>query len=508
MSPLAVLPVRLPQATALPRFGVVMLAVLALSACAPMPREASSAAAAASAPAQAPAPAAAHPPAATVATAASAPAAASATAATNRGANGAPGGLAGLTPPGPPPFATVIKDARRIDGPLTLWQKDEKVWIELMPDQFGQAFMLSPKIKSGLGEGMILGGLMGLPVNGVGGPQIVEFVRVHNQIRLQARNTDVVAKPGTPEAAAVASSYTTSLLAAMPVASAPHPDRKSVLIDAGSIFIDRDLIGMTAMFQRGLRQGYGLDRSNSLITAVRATPEATIIETQMHFTGGGGSPGLPLGLQALVGPGPITPHYLPDPRSMLIGLHFSLAPLPATPMATRRADPRIGLFNSTVLNFSDDLKLSARERYVNRWRLEKKDPAAELSDPVKPITFWVDRNVPTAYRETVRAAILEWNKAFEKIGFSNAIVVHQQADDAKTDTLDFGHASVRWMASAEPSFGAIGPSHHDPRTGPLRRRVRCRSCRGPARRSRSPSTRTSSSISTRSRRRSIPAMSW
>jgi hypothetical protein len=136
-------------------------------------------------------------------------------------------------------------------------------------------------------------------------------------------------------------------------------------------------------------------------------------------------------------------------------------------MATRRADPRIGLFTTTVLDFSDDLQISPRHRYVNRWRLEKKDPAADLSEPVKPITFWIDRNVPLPYRETVRSAILEWNKAFEKIGFRDAIKVEQQPDDAAFDTLDFGYASVRWMLNADPAFGAIGPSHADPRTGEI-----------------------------------------
>jgi hypothetical protein len=173
------------------------------------------------------------------------------------------------------------------------------------------------------------------------------------------------------------------------------------------------------------------------------------------------------GLLGLLGAGPTLPRFLPDTRSMLIGLHYSLAPLPEVPMATRRADPRIGLFSSTVLDFSDDLQATPRQRYVNRWRLEKKDPAEALSEPVKPIQFLIDRNVPHAYRETVRAAILEWNKAFEKVGLRNAITVEQQAEDATTDTLDFGHASVRWMLNADPAFAAIGPSHVDPRTGEI-----------------------------------------
>ncbi|MFO1287244.1 MAG: zinc-dependent metalloprotease [Rubrivivax sp.] len=359
----------------------------------------------------------------------------------------------------------VVREAKRIDGPIVMWQKDEKVWFELTPQDFGRAFLLSPKIKSGIGEAWVLGGLMAYPVNGAGGAQLVEFVRVHNTVRLQARNTDVIAPPGTPEARAVADSYSNSLLGVAGVASQPHPERKSILVEANSYFMN-DIVGVGMMLQRAFRQGYSLDRGNSTITAARSSKEAVILETSNHFYTGSiatlGFVNVPLG-----GSGPSVPRFLPDARSMLVGLHYSLAPLPEKPMATRAADPRLGLFTSTRLDFGNDLALSPRQRMVNRWRLEKKDPAAALSEPVKPITFWIDRNVPLAYRDTVRAAILEWNKAFERIGFKNALVVQQQSDDATFDTLDFGVASVRWMMNAEPSFGAIGPSHVDPRSGEI-----------------------------------------
>ncbi|HLL10643.1 MAG TPA: zinc-dependent metalloprotease [Rubrivivax sp.] len=368
-------------------------------------------------------------------------------------------------PPGsPPPFATVIKDARRIDGPLVLWQKEEKVWVELKPEQFGQPFLFSPKIKSGISEAWVLGGLMAYPINGAGGSQVIEFQRVHNQVRLQARNMDVMAAAGTPEARAVADSYSHSLLGAVPVVSQPHPDRKSVLIEAHSLFLS-DMLGIGMMLQRGMRQGYTLDRTNTLITAARGSEVATVLETQSHFYSGNiatSTPGAPPGM-----PVPSIPRFLPDARSLMVTLNLSIAPLPEKPMAPRRADPRVGNFTTMLFDFSDDMQFTPRQRYVNRWRLEKKDPDAELSDPVKPITFWIDRNVPHGYRDVVRSGILEWNKAFAKIGISNAIVVEQQPEDAKFDTLDFGYASVRWMMNADPLFAAIGPSHVDPRSGEI-----------------------------------------
>src|SRR5690606_11552534 len=80
---------------------------------------------------------------------------------------------------------------------------------------------------------------------------------------------------------------------------------------------------------------------------------------------------------------------------------------------------------------------------------------------------WIDRTIPVKYRPAIAEGILEWNKAFERIGFRNAIRAEVQPDDAAFDTLDFGRASVRWMTNASPAYGAIGPSHVDPRSGEI-----------------------------------------
>jgi hypothetical protein len=152
---------------------------------------------------------------------------------------------------------------------------------------------------------------------------------------------------------------------------------------------------------------------------------------------------------------------------MFLGVHYSLGSLPAQPMAPRKADPRIGYFSTTVLDFGNDSVRTPNRHYVRRWRLEKKDPSAELSEPVQPITFWLDRDVPLKYREAITRGVLAWNAAFERIGFKNALAVKQQPDDASFDTLDLRYASIRWMTNADPAFGAIGPSHIDPRTGEI-----------------------------------------
>jgi Met-zincin/Domain of unknown function (DUF5117) len=360
--------------------------------------------------------------------------------------------------PGLPAFAQVIKDARKIEGPITAWQKDEKVWLELGAEHWGTPYLLSPKLRTGIGEGYFLGGLMASTSNASG---VVEFLRVHNQVRLVARNQMAVATPGSPQARAVDVALSPSLLSSSTVSSQPHPERNTVLVEANALFLT-DMLAIAPSLQRTFRQNYNLDSRHTAVTGVRATPQALVIETQNHYytpTLAFPQPGLPVI--------PTLPGYLPDARSLFLGLHFSLAPLPKTPMAQRRADPRVGHFSQTVLDFSDDLNRSPRQRYVSRWRLQRKEPGEALSEPQQPITYWLDRNIPLKYRATIEAGILEWNKAFERIGFKNAIVVKQQPDDASFDTLDIGVASVRWMVNPEPQFGGIGPRHVDPRTGEI-----------------------------------------
>jgi len=378
------------------------------------------------------------------------------------GGSAPPGHAAAAPAPGaPPPFATVIKDAKQIDGLLTLWQKDDKVWIELKPEDFGQPMLLSPKLASGIGEAGLFGGSMRLP-GAATEEQLVEFRRIHNQVQLIARNAEFVAPAESPEGRAVAAAFSPSLLGSAFVASQPEPQRKSVLIEANGLFLS-DMLGLAQSLQRTYRQGYNLDARNSAILRVRGKPDEVVFETQNHYW----TSSINVSKGGASATAPNYPHTLPDARSMFLQLHYSLAKLPDAPMRPRLADARVGYFSTLTQNFADDLARTPKQRYINRWRLEKKDPQAALSEPVKPITYWLDRTIPVKYRAAITAGVLEWNKAFEKIGFKDAIQVKVQPDDADFDTLDADVASIRWMTNASPRFGAIGPSHVDPRSGEI-----------------------------------------
>lgn len=363
-----------------------------------------------------------------------------------------------------PPFEVVIKGAERQPGLLPIWKRQDKVWIELSPQMLGKPLFLSPKLSTGIGEAGVLGGLMQSRYAQVGRPQWVEFRKVQQQVQLVAVNSAYTAASGTPQAKAVQAAFSPSLLAAVPVASAPEAKNGAVLIDASALWLN-DVLGLAAHLQRSYRQSYGFDPRQSLVSQARSSEQAAVFEVTQHFATASiasPTPGTPPGA-----PVSTVPTALPDPRSLFVNVHYTLTPLPAQPMARRKADQRVGFFTSSVADFTDDLARTPRQHFINRWRLEKKDPDATLSEPVQPIVFWLDPTIPEAYRGTITEGVLAWNAAFEAIGWKNAIEVRTPPSDTPFDTLQTGHASIRWMTSAQPSFGAIGPSHVDPRTGEI-----------------------------------------
>jgi len=150
-----------------------------------------------------------------------------------------------------------------------------------------------------------------------------------------------------------------------------------------------------------------------------------------------------------------------------VTVHYSFSKLPDNPMQPRLADDRTGYFLTAVKDFTRDTEDNYWRRYVNRWRLEKKDPAAAMSEPVKPIVYYIDHTIPAEYKPYVKAGVEMWQKAYEAAGFKNAIIAIDAPDDPNWDAEDVRYSTIRWITSTQPSFGAIGPSRVDPRTGEI-----------------------------------------
>ncbi|HEX9390618.1 MAG TPA: zinc-dependent metalloprotease [Usitatibacteraceae bacterium] len=365
------------------------------------------------------------------------------------------GGPPAAAPGAPRPYKDVIKDAKEIPGFFTLYQKDEKVWIAIKPEQFDIPFFFTYNIPQSVGE-------RGLYASQMGGAEMAVFRKIGGLVQLIAKNTDFYARPGTPQAQFVAEGFSDSLLSSATIVSTPSADNKAVLVEANGLLFT-DIPGYLTRLEYAYRLPFALDARNTSISRVNNNDVLTGMQVQVHFN-------VPkLSAPPLVPspvPMPPPPSTMPDPRSLFVSFYYSFAKLPEEPMTSRIADERVGHFVTSRVDYSDDLAIKPKSHLINRWRLEKKDPAAALSEPKEPITYWIDKNVPEKYRKAVADGILEWNKAFEKIGFKDAIVVRQQTEKDGFDTMDARHASVRWFTGADVGF-AIGPSHKDPRSGEI-----------------------------------------
>jgi hypothetical protein len=155
-----------------------------------------------------------------------------------------------------------------------------------------------------------------------------------------------------------------------------------------------------------------------------------------------------------------------DARSISIEIQHSLIAVPENNFKPRYDDPRVGYFMTQVNDMTSTDATPYRD-VIHRWDLEKKDSTATLSEPVEPITWWIENTTPVEFREIIRNGVLQWNLAFEKAGFKNAVVVNIQPDTADWDAGDVRYNVLRWTSSPQPPFGGYGPSFVNPRTGQI-----------------------------------------
>lgn len=155
-----------------------------------------------------------------------------------------------------------------------------------------------------------------------------------------------------------------------------------------------------------------------------------------------------------------------DARYVRVKMQHSFLEVPKNDFRARRDDPRVGYFGSEVDNLTS-LSPAPYKDFISRWNLKKKDPSAALSEPVEPIVFWIENTTPLEYRPIIKEAGEKWNEAFEKAGFKNAVVMKEMPDTASWDPADIAYNVIRWVSSAYPSYGAIGPSFYNPLTGQI-----------------------------------------
>lgn len=296
------------------------------------------------------------------------------------------------------------------------------------------------------------GGEVELPFDrGVQESAVVQFVRAGQKVLVVQKNLKFRAPDASPaEQQNVADSFPTSVLAALPIESEAGG---KVVVDATPLF-NRDAANIEADFRRANQGNFKFDPGRFAFypKRMKAFPDNTEIETVATF--------------AADNPGPLVREVTPDPRALTMRIHHSFLRPPAPGFRPREADPRIGV-GLGGSRFRDFSKLPDDAPYgdmIGRYRLEKKDPNAALSEPVKPITFYFDPAIPDPIRHAMKAGLLWWNKAFEAAGFKNAIVAADLPADV--DPMDIRYPTVLWIDRDERGFSS-GGSYRDPRTGEL-----------------------------------------
>ena len=342
-------------------------------------------------------------------------------------------------------FSDVTKGAEVRSGIFTLYLKRDKAYLALSPAQLDHDYLLVTQLSRGIGE-------LGLDGGTSIRSDLVRFQRAGDRIELVVMNPRFAAAPGSPMARTVDYSFGNSV--AQSFAIATMRDNGEILVDVAP-FLLSDWADLGAFFQgvatqRKLSGTIMLDRERSSVERIQLFPGNLEANVRLTYQANRN-----LGLETVS-----------DYRWIPVGVHYSLLELPADPMRPRYADERVGYFVSAIKDFSRDTAESFFVRYVNRWRLEKRNPDAAVSEPVQPIVYYIDRTVPTEWRPWVRAGILEWNRAFEEAGFRNAIQVLDAPDDTLWSAEDARYSTVRWTATNRSVY-AVGPSNVDPRTGEI-----------------------------------------
>ena len=353
----------------------------------------------------------------------------------------------GNQPPAPRPYNQVITSAAKTDdGIFKIHRIAETLFYEIPKAQLNKDFLWNTQIKkTTIGAGY--GGQNA-------GSRVIRWVTKGDRVLLLNIDYTVIADIASPIAMAVDDANYPAIIRAFNVAAySPSGDP---VIDVTSLF----MTDVPEFSVRGRIGGRGYDATRSFLEKVVSFPENVNVEVTQTFTGGadpaaaGGGRGREGAARGMRG------------SSGTVLTHHSMVKLPEKPMMPRLFDERVGYFTQGLTDYGTDEHRSVAKRYIARYRLEKKDPNAEMSEPVKPIVYYVDPATPKKWVPFVIKGIQDWQVAFEAAGFRNAIIAKEApANDPDWSPEDARYSVIRWLPSTTEN--ASGPHIHDPRTGEI-----------------------------------------
>lgn len=359
-----------------------------------------------------------------------------------------PGGPGASREPQIKPYDRVItKEAKSDPGIFKVHRLRERVYYEIPKTELGREFLWVSQIaRTTLGVGY---GGQAL------GNRVVKWERQNDRILLRSISYSVVADASQPIAKAVEAANNNAILMAFNIEALGEGE--APVIEVTRLFTTE----VTEFSARSRLRARGFDPTRSFIERVSSFPENIEVEASHTFvnppTEAPGIPSAPPNpfLGAGMGTGSAT-----------VVMHYSMVRLPENPMMPRLFDERVGYFSVRKYDYGKDEQRAPRRTYITRWRLEKKDPGAEISEPVKPIVYYIDPATPTKWIPFIKKGIEDWQPAFETAGFRNAILARDApADDPEWSAEDARYSVIRWLPSTIEN--ASGPHIHDPRSGEI-----------------------------------------
>ena len=339
-------------------------------------------------------------------------------------------------------FSAVTGILVRQDGFVPFYWDEENGKVLLEIPVFGEDVLYYVSAASG-------GGSVELSLDrGIMATKVIHFRRAGPKVLVEEQNLDYRSVGGTDARAEnVRMSFPTSVIASLPVLATVN-DR--VLVDGSNLFM-RDAADIESGMREDNQGVFRFDAARSAFNPARmkAFPDNTEIETIATFTSDNSAA--------------VIRNVLPDAHVMSLHIHHSFLRAPEGYMP-RMADSRIGVSTLEFNNFANPMDDSVETSWITRWRLEKQDPQADMSPPVKPIVFYLDPAIPDDIREAMRVGTLWWNEAFEAAGFINAVEVREPAADM--DPMDIRFAWVQWIDRDGRGFSS-GGTFRDPRTGEI-----------------------------------------
>ena len=369
--------------------------------------------------------------------------------------NGGPGAGAGARPAAaapapeagePKPYDKVVtSEAKTQDGFIKVHQVKAKLYFELPKSLLGKELLL-----------VVTANQTPVGVDHAGrvvDQSVIRWVVKENRVLLQQVSHGLVADPSLPVAQAVGASSRDTILMSFPVEAFGKD---------GAPVIDPSRLFTTEIQELSARQLLGaqmFDASRSFVDKVKVFPANLNVEAIQTYS----APAAAAGMGQAPGGAGLRPG-----TSGTVSMFYSFVQLPEKPMMPRVFDERLGFFSVRNIDYGRPEHEAVRRTYITRWRLEKKDPAAAVSEPVKPITFYIDRATPEVWVPFIKKGVEAWQPAFEAAGFKGAILAKRAPttqEDPDFDAGDARHSVIRWVPST--TANAYGPHISDPRTGEI-----------------------------------------